>query len=894
MKLTAGEIAKILGVSRQAVNKRAKAEEWKYEEVPNPRGGKPLKKFIVEELPPDVKEKLQCNLNAINATNATKDNATCGQIELSAENEKKEIELENQSVSSRIPKIKVAEEQPQKLMLSAQISGESVNYPQLTLSNATTTESVNESVNSNESFENQDSNNATLKSNATTNATDSKSASNATSKATNATESVNIPEWISLPKLAQILNTSKEHFRRRAEREDWTYREVPTRGGYQKEFLLKELPEEIQAKVLEHFIGVPEEFIPSVSVVDTEQLKEWMRLFEIAPEEHKTVARARYKLVKAYKTFRKRDKELRETEAKEKFVKAYNSGKITVVEALEAGIHRLTVKTLYRWISLFEEGGLYALLPKHKNKGRKRAITPEMQAIVWSCIYKGIERGKRIYETLKFYHQKGELPSPPPSYQAFMKWYREFRKENDAIIKYILSPDEWRQKYMPAYGDQKEAYRAEYYGQVLMLDSTKADVMCRWKEELSDGTTVEKTKRLQLTFLIDVYSRDLRYALAERENSYVVVDNLLRKWLLKVGVPERIITDNGSVYKSEHFQQVCERFGIELIYCPPYQPHYKAFVERVFGTVATQFFEVLPGYIGHNIAERRKIEARKKWAKKLLKDEDFALEVYLSPEELRQRLTEFLEKRYRKEKHSFGIVEQLILNSPKKPAKIEDERVLDILLAKAIKRKLTNKGIRLSNAYYYSQELALYHQQNGDCTVYVRQDLSDYRVLFVFDEKGNFIARAFNHAALEKDVRAEIAVKSQKAVQKELRKQKRQIKEFTKTFSATPYEIAVSSFEKDNAIAFDRRGQETFENKEVKTAKEIVAKVEEEKNAVAEETYESAFTRAFALIERIREGRPISAEDYEFLLSYAKTEDYAEKRELGILPDIESLDIQIA
>ena len=559
-KLTAGEIAKILGVSRQAVNKRAKAEGWKYEEVKEGRG-KPKKYYIVEALPADIREELQkCNLNATTHKNATTENATCGQFELSAGNLKKEIELESKTLPPSSPKIKVAEEQPKKLTLSAQISGESVNSPQLTLSNATTKESVNESVNSNKTFENQDVKNATYNLNATKNATCFSEAENATEKCNqteNATESVNIPDWISLPKLAQILSASKEHIRRRAERENWTCREVPTRGGYQKEFSFKELPEEIQAKVLEHFIGIPEEFIPSVSIVDTEQLKEWMRLFEIASEEHKTVARARYKIVKAYKTFRKRNKELRETEAKEKFVKAYNSGKITIVEALEAGIHRLTVKTLYRWMALFEEGGLYALLPKHKNKGRKRAITPEMQAIVWSCIYKGIERGKRIYETLNFYHQRGELPSPPSSYQAFMRWYREFRKENDALIKYILSPDEWRQKYMPAYGDQKEAYRAEYYGQVLMLDSTKADVMCRWKEEFPDGTTVEKTKRLQLTFLIDVYSRDIRFALAERENSYVVVDNLLRKWLLEAGVPERIITDNGSVYKSEHFQQVC-------------------------------------------------------------------------------------------------------------------------------------------------------------------------------------------------------------------------------------------------------------------------------------------------------------------------------------------------
>ncbi|WP_163328784.1 DDE-type integrase/transposase/recombinase [Desulfurobacterium thermolithotrophum] len=898
MKLTAGEIAKLLGISRQAVNKRAKVENWKYEEVKEGRG-KPKKYYIVEALPSDVKDKLQkCNLNATTCKNATFENATCGQNQNPAKNKKSEIAIENQNLSLKDGKNETAENQPEKLTLSGQNSAESVNSDRLTLLNATNPESVNQSVNSKVTIENQGIKNAIYNLNATENATCEISSENATQKCNqteNATESINLPEWISLPELASILKISKPALLKKANEESWTYREVPTRGGYQKEFLVENLPEEIQSKILEHFIGVPEEFIPAHSVVDTEQLKEWMRLFEVAEEEHKNEARARYKLVKAYKTFRKRNKELRETEAKERFVKAYNNGKINVIEALEAGIHKLTVKTLYRWIALFEEGGLYALLPKHKNKGRKRAITPEMQAVVWSCLYKGIERGKRIYETLRFYYKEGKLKDHPPSYQAFMKWYKEFRKKNDAIIKYILSPDEWRQRYMPAYGDQKEAYRAEYYGQVLMLDSTKADVMCKWSEKQSDGTVVEKQKRLQLTFLIDVYSRDVRFALAERENSYVVVDNLLRKWLLEVGVPEKIVTDNGSVYKSEHFQQVCERFNIELIYCPPYQPQYKAFVERVFGTIATQLFEVLPGYIGHNVAERRRIEARKKWAKKLLRDEDFALEIYLSPEELSKKLNEFIEKRYRKEKHSFGIVEQLILNSPKKPAKIEDERVLDILLARAVKRKLTNKGIRIHNTYYYSQELALYHQQNGDCTVYVRQDLSDYRVLFVFDEKGNFIARAFNHTALGKKIRAEVIAKTQKRVRKELNRQKKEIKEFTKKFSADPYEVLITSFEKEpNLIAFDKRQQEEFENREVVKAKEIIKQVEEAETLARETAdYLDPLERARVLIDRIQSGEPISQKDYEWLKNFSKEEKYEEFVKMEVFPAFEELESQI-
>jgi len=294
-------------------------------------------------------------------------------------------------------------------------------------------------------------------------------------------------------------------------------------------------------------------------------------------------------------------------------------------------------------------------------------------------------------------------------------------------------------------------------------------------------------------------------------------------------------------------------------------------------------------------AERKRIEARKKWAKKLLKDEDFVLEVYLSPEELQLKLNEFIEKRYRKEKHTFGVVEQLILNSPKKPAKIEDERVLDILLAKAIKRKLTNKGIRLNNTYYYSQELALYHQQNGDCTVYVRQDLSDYRVLFVFSERGDFIARAFNHAAIGEEVRAEVIARIQKRVKKELSRQKKEIKEFTKKYSADPYEVLITSFEKEtNVIAFDKRQQEEFENREVAKAKEIIKQVEEAETLARETAdYLDPLERARVLIDRIQSGEPINQKDYEWLKNFSKEEKYKEFVKMEVFPSFEELESQI-
>ena len=617
--------------------------------------------------------------------------------------------------------------------------------------------------------------------NATT--TDQTNATNATESGNQCNQIDGLPEWITASQLSHILGVSKRAINKRANEENWEYREVSTKGGYQKQFKTDSLPPDIFRKLIlkltDQYSDLPEEFVPRYSAKSLEELKECMRLYMIAPEHHKKEADAKLAIIKAYETFRKRSSDLKEGEAKSLFIKLFNSGKISVPEALEVGIDQITLKTFYKWLEDYNLNGLYGLLPKHINKGRKSKITPEMIKIVWAQIGQGITRGKRIYEALKVYKAKGEITEDLPSYASFMRWFKLWKRENDAKIKMILEPDKFRSEYLPAFGDQTQQYKADYYGQVLMLDATKGDVMCHWKEVI-DGKMVEKTKRLTLTILIDVYSRDIRFVLSERENSYVVVDSLLRNWLLDVGVPERIITDNGSVYKSKHFQHVCNRFNIELIYTQAYSPEQKAIVERAFGTIGTQLFETLEGYIGHSVSERKAIESRKKWAIKLYKDESFTIEILLSPEQLREKIEEYLEKRYRKEKHSFGIVKELIAKSGKLPPKITDERVLDILLGEERRRKLSNKGIRLNNTYYISDKLVDYYLEKGkESHVIVREDISDIRRIYVYDLKGQFICEAFDVKGLSEEVRASEAKKSRKKALKKAREERKEVKQFT-------------------------------------------------------------------------------------------------------------------
>jgi len=202
--ITAKQIAEILGKSRQAIEKRAKKEGWKYEERPNPRGGKPIKFYYLETLPSDIKSALeQCN----------------------------QFTLSNATFS------------------------EKYKPEEFTLNTTNATESVNQSVNLNETFENKSPDNATNHkniaesvnlTNATEESIDIKEFANATSmqpqksinatnatttdqtNATNATESVNqcnqtngLPEWISLNELASILDVSKMAISKRANSENW-------------------------------------------------------------------------------------------------------------------------------------------------------------------------------------------------------------------------------------------------------------------------------------------------------------------------------------------------------------------------------------------------------------------------------------------------------------------------------------------------------------------------------------------------------------------------------------------------------------------------------------------------------------------------------------------------
>lgn len=98
-----------------------------------------------------------------------------------------------------------------------------------------------------------------------------------------------------------------------------------------------------------------------------------------------------------------------------------------------------------------------------------------------------------------------------------------------------------------------------------------------------------KPVRAHLLALIDDCSRlcpHAQYYPGERTECFL---DLLKHALRSRGLPEKLYTDNGALFRSDHLRTVCANFGIQLIHAKPYAAWSKGKIERFFRTVQSDF-----------------------------------------------------------------------------------------------------------------------------------------------------------------------------------------------------------------------------------------------------------------------------------------------------------------
>lgn len=298
---------------------------------------------------------------------------------------------------------------------------------------------------------------------------------------------------------------------------------------------------------------------------------------------------------------------------------------------------------------------------------------------------------------------------------ALAAWRAAYRQELQALT----DPDGWRSATEFALVN---ASRADRLNECWQIDASPADVM------LTGG-------RHAVYVAIDVYSRRV-VVLATPTPRADAVGLLIRKAVLAWGAPERVKTDNGSDFTATATQRLMAALGIAVELSPPYQPKAKGIVERAIGTFQRDL-AVLPGFVGHSVADRKVIENRRSFAHRLGTETAELFGVDMDLPAFQAWCDDWAETIYGSTPHE-GLGRRTPFQAAAAYAgpvrRIERIAALDVLLApvpgKDGLRTVTKTGIRIGGSHYLTGTV-----MPGE-TVLCRHDPADLGRILLFAADG--------------------------------------------------------------------------------------------------------------------------------------------------------------
>lgn len=590
-------------------------------------------------------------------------------------------------------------------------------------------------------------------------------------------------EWFSARELADLKLPAIAGFFTKiidqANREGWTFRPRAGRGGG-REYYIGSLPEaarmELARRAVDEIHSLPSS--PSdgcvASRTNSSLSGNSLPLSRLAPQGERggkvylsatkpgtrSQARgaARMSVVNMLKTFAEAGG-LSMVAARAGFARLFNEGAIAAEPWVKAEVGMLTVRSLERWSSQAARHGAQRLGGNYghrKGKGQIEGNPILRDFAITQMAARPHLTSQQLVDFLRAAHQ---VEIPRRTVQRFMSTARVHYA--NAFLA-AANPDAWKNKRLVAFGSQSEG--ATGPNAVWEIDASPADVL------VLDPET-GKPRRLTLVGLIDVWSRRAKVLVTETPRA-TAATLLLRKAIVHWGVPAVLKTDNGKDFASAHMARALGAMMIEQKLCPPFTPEGKPHIERFFGTLQRDCIALLPGFIGHNVADRKAIEARRSFADRF-GDGDQLIEVSMSRDELQQKIDDWVEHSYHRQKHAgIGTTPMLrLMEWTGILARIENERALDVLLAEAPDtdglRVVTKKGLRVENANFIARELAHHVGER----VQVRLDPEDMGRIVIYSLEGDFIcvAECPERTGANRQEIAAIAKAEQRQVQRDLR-----------------------------------------------------------------------------------------------------------------------------
>jgi len=399
-----------------------------------------------------------------------------------------------------------------------------------------------------------------------------------------------------------------------------------------------------------------------------------------------------------------------------------------------------SVRTVQRLVQKWEAEGLLALTGAERADKGKHRIPQQWQDFIIKTYREGNKGSKRMSRkqvALRVEARAKELGEE--DYPNYRTVYRVLQPliEAQEQKKGIRNPD-WRGSHLSVKTRTGKDIAVEYSNHLWQCDHT-------WVDLLVVDIEGEIIGRPWLTTVIDTYSRcimgirvgfdapssqvvalALRHAILPK--NYGTEYGLHCQWGT-YGKPEYLFTDGGKDFRSQHLKQIGVQLGFTCVLRD--RPSEGGVVERPFGTLNTELFAALPGYVGSNVQQRPE-QAEKEAC--LTRRELEKLIVRYIVDNYNQRIDKRMGDQTRYQRWEAGL-----LATPD----LIGERDLDICLMKQTNRSIYREGyIRFENLMYQGEHLAGYAGEQ----VVLRYDPRDITSVLVYQqqkEKEVFLARAY-------------------------------------------------------------------------------------------------------------------------------------------------------
>ncbi|TIW27771.1 MAG: integrase [Mesorhizobium sp.] len=507
------------------------------------------------------------------------------------------------------------------------------------------------------------------------------------------------------------------------------------------------------------------------------------------------------------------------------FTDKFNAGSLVTETWVREIVPSLSKRSLARWQSQKRDGKANRLghdpaqarkgtgVLETANEGKVRAFMlaaiaaqPHLSAaaVRTQCRYE-------FGDTLKVVSKGVEATIAMPPVRTFQHALKGLKSSHKIELIKLTNPDQYRSHLAPA-GVGMLRHVSEP-NQLWQIDASPVDALC------VDG-------RYSVYACIDIATRRTIWLLSKTPRASAVA-LLIRKAILEWGVPDKIKTDNGSDFVARDIQRLFASLGIEFELSDPYQPQQKGHVERVIGTMQHDLGPLLPGFVGHSVADRKAIENRKAFSQRLGETEAETFGVSLTGPELQKHIDDWTTKIYQHRPHA-GLKDRTpfaVALASTKAVRTVDERALDLLLMPVAgsdgQRIVTKFGVRIDHHHYQTPTIM------PGTAVFVRMDPNDAGRAYAFAQDGaEFLGEAIcpelsglHPATLvraAKEIRAEL-------IDERTRDLKANMKKLAKGPSLIERALEVASRDIPNVIPLSRR-EEVHSTAHIEAA--IAAKAE--------------------------------------------------------------------